>query len=273
MVKRDAGPSNGAGHRSRRERTVQGVSLREDGQRDEVWRSGSSWEGKVREGTRDGLSRRDNVHNEPQGALILRIKRKRGADPIEALRIGLAEAANGGGTSPEEETRPKRRLTDREILRMAESAQLDERMAVDEEIDSLDRRFAGLLGDYLKDQDLEPPKDIVQAADIADHAEPEGDSDSEEDYVYDLYYHDREPVWGVSFGPEHDTIDEDEIELGSRLVSEELLNSDDPYEEGEDEDSNDEGFYRNDYPQQDEEADEDAVGDEEEDDDKDDEDE
>ena len=56
--------------------------------------------------------------------------------------------------------------------------------------------------------------------------------------------------------------DEDTIEEGSRLISEELLDSDDPYEEGEDEDSNDEDFYRNDYPEQEAEEEEDmeALG-------------
>ena len=36
------------------------------------------------------------------------------------------------------------------------------------------------------------------------------------------------------------------------------MDSDDPYEEGEDEDSNDEGFYRNDYPEQDADEDDDT---------------
>lgn len=43
--------------------------------------------------------------------------------------------------------------------------------------------------------------------------------------------------------------DEKEIEHGSNYTAADVLSSDDAFDEGEDEDSNDEGFYRNDYPE------------------------
>lgn len=174
----------------------------------------------------------------------------------------------------------------------------------DVEMAALDRRFADLLGDFLREQDLEPPSDLSEAtatahASAADPSEAEGDSDSSDDYVYDIYYRVRDPFWGsspagasdaglrpaevagrgssrsvaVSTGPiadpqaepmatlvgltERDFFNDDseetqaEIEEGSKLVAEELMDSDDPFDEGEDEDSNDEDFYRNDYPEDD----------------------
>lgn len=418
-------------------------------------------------------SRPDSPSYDPQGSLILRIKRKRGVDPITALRIETLRSEEEGelkgsdaaliGTSPEDvsQARPKRRLTDRGVFRLAETVslssfdnleqtkQLENRIAqrkkpstgtekeklegkddsqkngnkdetatpktpksstsspnpaqlrfkvvhssssktsrrslfdtlkannsssslrlkkrqlktsaradrppeilssrptpysrrpryidavvegsplgrgsngkgvrkqqtqLDSEMDSLDRRFAGLLGDYLKGQDLEPPKDILDAATDAEFQQPkdseEGSSD-EDDYVYDIYYREKETPFTSNLaasaahiglqpsevagherqssynnmssstaslssqaGPvvapeamatlvgltERDFFgdeDEDTIEQGSRLISEELLDSDDPYEEGEDEDSNDEDFYRNDYPEQEAEEEED----------------
>lgn len=418
-------------------------------------------------------SRPDSPSYDPKGSLILRIKRKRGVDPITALRIETLRSEEEAelresdtsliGTSPEDVTqaRPKRRLTDRGVFRLAETVslssfdnveqtkQLENRIAqlkkphnelgkeevkgeggierkndkdntstsktpkssasgpnlaqlrfkvvhpssskssrkslfdtlkannsssslrlkkrqlktsartdrppeilssrpkpysrrpryidavvegsplgrdingkgprkqqtqLDSEMDSLDRRFAGLLGDYLKGQDLEPPKDIIDAAADAEFQQPkdsEEDSSDEDDYVYDIYYREKEPSFtsnlaasaahigmqpsevagherqssynnmssstaslSAQTGPvvapeamatlvgltEHDFFgneDEDTIEQGSRLISEELLDSDDPYEEGEDEDSNDEDFYRNDYPEQEAEEEED----------------
>lgn len=425
-------------------------------------------------------SRPESPSYDPKGSLILRIKRKRGVDPITALRIETLRSEEDGetnkdvqsltSTSPEEgiQTRPKRRLTDRGVFRLAETVSLssfdnleqtkelekriaqlknpkieskkEEKQAKDisdrkddrhqtttnphsdqkasssgsnptqlrfkvvpsstqkssrrslfetlkannsssslrlkkrqlktsaradrppeihnsrptpysrrpryidavvegsplgrsrekilnkkdsqfeSDIDSLDRRFAGLLGDYLKRQDLEPPKDILDAAANAQIQQPkdgtEESSSDEDDYVYDIYYREKAPSFtsnlaasaaqigmqpsevagherqssynnlssstlslnaqtgaivapevmatlvGLSerdyFGDE----DEDTIEEGSRLISEELLDSDDPYEEGEDEDSNDEDFYRNDYPEQEAEEEEDmeALG-------------
>jgi hypothetical protein len=172
----------------------------------------------------------------------------------------------------------------------------------DDEMSGLDKRFAGLLGDYLKDQDLQPPSDLTDGRPSTQQRSPSfssGTESDDEDYVYDIYYREREaPAWashsaasaaeiglkpsdvagherdlsssthlaaqaGPTIAPESIATlvglseqdmqqfgDEEEIEKGSKLISEEMLDSDDPYEEGEDEDSNDEGFYRNDYPEQ-----------------------
>jgi hypothetical protein len=173
--------------------------------------------------------------------------------------------------------------------------------STDAEMDSLDRRFADLLGNYLKENDLEPPEDLYDSSVVTDarrEAESSGE-DSEGDYVYDIYFREKETMWGsgpagasdaglrpaqvaghevlgpafevpaeaqytnepmatlVGFSDEDDLIAE--MENASMLMGQENLgDSDDEFDEGEDEDSNDEGFYRNDYPE-DEGVEEDEV--------------
>lgn len=174
----------------------------------------------------------------------------------------------------------------------------------DTEMALLDRRFADLLGNYLKENDMEPPTDLYDSSVVSTH-QPDQQSDSEdgsdEDYVYDIYFREKETMWG--FGPagasdaglrpsqvaghEKDRVglplssssekgrnditekdpfamepmatlvgfsDEDtliaEMENANALMAQEVPgDSDDDFDEGEDEDSNDEGFYRNDYPE------------------------
>lgn len=162
----------------------------------------------------------------------------------------------------------------------------------DAEMESLDKRFADLLGSYLKENDLEPPKDLYESSVVTDarkEAESSGE-ESEEDYVYDIYFREKETMWGsgpagaseaglrpakvagheallpafevpaeaqytvepmatlVGFSDEDDFIAG--MENASILMGQETTGvSDDEFDEGEDEDSNDEGFYRNDYPE------------------------
>lgn len=173
----------------------------------------------------------------------------------------------------------------------------------DTEMALLDRRFADLLGNYLKENDMEPPKDLYDSSVVTSHQPNQQsdneDSDDDDDYVYDIYFREKETMWG--FGPagasdaglrpsevagnEKDSVglplsssdvgqrdatektfamepmatlvgfsDEDtliaEMENANSLMAQEVPgDSDDDFDEGEDEDSNDEGFYRNDYPE------------------------
>ena len=163
------------------------------------------------------------------------------------------------------------------------------------EMDSLDRRFADLLGNYLKENDMEAPKDLYEATAAKDVEDDKSLSsqDSDDEYVYDIYFREKEAMWGSGptgasdaglrpaevAGREGDSLsvagqpvaaetqmivepmatlvgftDEDdliaEMENASRLMAQEVPgDSDDEFDEGEDEDSNDEGFYRNDYPE------------------------
>jgi hypothetical protein len=169
------------------------------------------------------------------------------------------------------------------------------------DMEALDRRFANLLGSYLEENDLQPPSDLYESSTTKEEAVSlQSDSeDSEDEYVYDIYFREKETMWGfgptgasdvglkpaevagreeeamtsssallragedktaeaqyvmepmatlIGFGDEDDMINE--MENASKLMSQEVPNdSDDEFDEGEDEDSNDEGFYRNDYPE------------------------
>jgi len=169
---------------------------------------------------------------------------------------------------------------------------------VDSEMELLDKRFADLLGNYLEENNMQPPADLYKSTAKKDQYEsPDCESeDSEDEYVYDIYFREKESMWGsgpagpsdaglrpaevagheiistlsgpeagkavaaeqqypvepmatlVGFSDEDDLINE--MENASRLMAQEVPNdSSDEFDEGEDEDSNDEGFYRNDYPE------------------------
>lgn len=170
----------------------------------------------------------------------------------------------------------------------------------DVEMAALDRRFADLLGSYLIENDLEPPSDLYDSVDQLNQQDVSSseDVDSEDEYVYDIYFREKETMWGsgpagaadaglrpaevaghedlsstaleagpivaaepmatlVGFTEEDEIISE--MENATKKMAQEIPNdSSDEFDEGEDEDSNDEGFYRNDYPE-----DEDAEDDEE----------
>ncbi|CEH18099.1 hypothetical protein CBOM_04524 [Ceraceosorus bombacis] len=227
-----------------------------------------------------------------------------------------------------------------------------ERADVDAEMDALDRKFAGLLGDYLKETHLEPPSDLessisrlthsegvqsmpneksVQSNSASDAEDSQSDIDSDEDdYVYDVYYresasmsgserwadlsnagdgnsraglspapvagHASSPapiVTGQPAQPEMQHLfkqsDKSQVATLEGLRAEDLMewpddeeeydlidvktggpDSADEWDEGEDEDSNDEGFYRNDYPDRDVDSEDEMAWDQDEDEDDDD---
>ncbi|UZJ51780.1 hypothetical protein CBS101457_001100 [Exobasidium rhododendri] len=202
----------------------------------------------------------------------------------------MEESGQGRGGKGRREAGKRRSRSKR-----TESIQSD-----DAEMELLDSRFADLLGNYLQDNDLQPPRDLYKSTTAAHKPELQSDSDSAEsedgDYVYDIYYREKETMWGsgpggasdaglrpakvaghedvgilpgveagekasaeaqyakepmatlVGFDNEDDLINQ--MEAASQSLSQEGLNdSSDDFDEGEDEDSNDEGFYRNDYPE------------------------
>ncbi|GAC96332.1 hypothetical protein PHSY_003912 [Pseudozyma hubeiensis SY62] len=199
----------------------------------------------------------------------------------------------------------------------------------DEEMAGLDAKFAEMLGDYLRSNNIEPSQDLDQIAqgastskDVAEeNASPaaaaaeaaklaeEGEEDDEDDYVYDVYYRDMLPTKAGPQGSAETGLQPAQVAgrekgastgynavpdsmalprvLGGEVVppesaaltpnwfpgldfagpnavvaslegfedsDDELEQAEDEgfesYDEGEDEDSNDEGFYRNDYPEQ-----------------------
>ncbi|ETS62861.1 hypothetical protein PaG_02619 [Moesziomyces aphidis] len=190
----------------------------------------------------------------------------------------------------------------------------------DAEMEGLDAKFAEMLGDYLRSNNMEPAQDLdqmVQGTSQADAAVPgsivpspglDDEDGDEEDYVYDVYYRDmlptkagpqgsaetglqpaqvagREKGASAAYGAVPDSMALPRV-LGGEVVPPEsaapavafpgldfagpnaviahlegFVDSDDEleqadeegfesFDEGEDEDSNDEGFYRNDYPEQ-----------------------
>ncbi|KAJ9478289.1 Iwr1 domain-containing protein [Pseudozyma hubeiensis] len=199
----------------------------------------------------------------------------------------------------------------------------------DEEMAGLDAKFAEMLGDYLRSNNIEPSQDLDQIAqgaststrDAAEESAPpaaaaetaklaeDDEDDDEDDYVYDVYYRDMLPTKAGPQGSAETGLQPAQVAgrakgasvgytavpdsmalprvLGGEVVppesaaltpnwfpgldfagpnavvaslegfedsDDELEQAEDEgfesYDEGEDEDSNDEGFYRNDYPEQ-----------------------
>lgn len=190
----------------------------------------------------------------------------------------------------------------------------------DVEMAGLDAKFAEMLGDYLRSNNIEPSEDLHEiaqgASDAAAHTQHEADAgnvededDDEDDYVYDVYYRDMLPTKAGPQGSAETGLQPAQVAgrekgasagytavpdsmalprvLGGQVVPPESAaltptwfpgldfagpnavvahlegfeDSDDEleqaeeegfesFDEGEDEDSNDEGFYRNDYPEQ-----------------------
>lgn len=191
----------------------------------------------------------------------------------------------------------------------------------DQEMAGLDAKFAEMLGDYLRSNNIEPSQDIdqiAQGASTAGSSEEdtvtgkenqiaEQDDDDEDDYVYDVYYRDMMPSKAGPQGSAETGLQPAQVAgrgkgssaaavpdsmalprvLGGEVVppesaaltpnwfpgldvaglnavvaslegfedsDDELEQADEEgfesFDEGEDEDSNDEGFYRNDYPEQ-----------------------
>ncbi|KAN0063209.1 hypothetical protein ACQY0O_004373 [Thecaphora frezii] len=82
------------------------------------------------------------------------------------------------------------------------SKRKDAPQRADPEMEALDSRFAEMLGNYLKTRNLEPPADLEEFSTGRKRAHgPDSDSDpsegdkedSDDDYVYDIYYRDMLP--------------------------------------------------------------------------------
>ncbi|SNX83251.1 uncharacterized protein MEPE_01957 [Melanopsichium pennsylvanicum] len=214
------------------------------------------------------------------------------------------------------ETQPFTKLTPRSALTCSKSTAPEQQ---DDEMGGLNAKFAEMLGDYLRSNNMEPSQDLEEIAQNAskaaairtggqaDESDDAIGDEQDDDYVYDVYYRDLMPTkagpqgsaetglqpaqvagrerknaslanaavadsmalrrivggqvvtaestreWfgGLEFGGGNAVIaslegfedSEDELEQ----AEEEGFES---FDEGEDEDSNDEGFYRNDYPEQ-----------------------
>lgn len=253
----------------------------------------------------------------PVGPPVIRSKKENEAEALFG-RIIDAETESIGPV--QKSTRA--RATAEKQAKQAVPAQHDEQMA------GLDAKFAELLGDYLRSNNIEPSQDldkIAQGASQEDVGEEagfgpvteagtlqvgaEGDEDDEDDYVYDVYYRDMLPTKAGPQGSAETGLQPAQVAgrekgaaagytavpdsmalprvLGGEVVPpksaaltpnwfagldfagpnaviaslEGFEDSDDEieqveddgfesYDEGEDEDSNDEGFYRNDYPEQ-----------------------
>ncbi|CBQ71854.1 conserved hypothetical protein [Sporisorium reilianum SRZ2] len=192
----------------------------------------------------------------------------------------------------------------------------------DEEMAGLDAKFAEMLGDYLRSNNIEPSQDLdeisrgasqARQAEPADASTPDeahnDEDEDEDDYVYDVYYRDMLPTKAGPSGSAETGLQPAQVAgrekgasaaytavpdsmalprvLGGEVVPpaaaaltpnwfpgldfagpnaviaslEGFEDSDaemeqaqddgfESFDEGEDEDSNDEGFYRNDYPEQ-----------------------
>lgn len=245
----------------------------------------------------------------PAGPPEIRSKKEKEAEAIFGRIIDAESEAN----------RPSQRSSSATIAsgKHAKDAQHEQEMA------GLDAKFAEMLGDYLRSNNIEPSQDldkIAQGASDASAREQEklkeeshttlqGESDDADDYVYDVYYRDMLPTKAGPQGFAETGLQPAQVAgrekgasaaytavpdsmalprvLGGEVVPPEaaaltptwfpglefagpnavvahlegLEDSDDElehaeeegfesYDEGEDEDSNDEGFYRNDYPEQ-----------------------
>lgn len=213
------------------------------------------------------------------------------------------------------------RIIDAETESKPTPRRLAQPVVQDEEMAGLDAKFAEMLGDYLRSNNIEPSQDLDQIAQGASDAaareaetdlnaaELEETTDDEDDYVYDVYYRDMQPTKAGPQGSAETGLQPAQVAgrekgasaaytavpdsmalprvLGGEVVppesaaltptwfpgldfagpnavvaslegfedsDDELEHAEDEgfesYDEGEDEDSNDEGFYRNDYPEQ-----------------------
>lgn len=242
----------------------------------------------------------------PAGPPEIRSKKEKEAEAIFGRIIDAETESSGPSRSQAEPSATKTKQT--------KSIEQDAEMA------GLDAKFAEMLGDYLRSNNIEPSQDLDHIAQGASQAafpgndEPDpstadDDDDDDEDYVYDVYYRDMLPTKAGPQGSAESGLQPAQVAgrekgaaaaytavpdsmalprvLGGEVVppgsaaltptwfpgldfagpnaviahlegfedsEDELEQAEDEgfesYDEGEDEDSNDEGFYRNDYPEQ-----------------------
>ncbi|SPO23134.1 uncharacterized protein UTRI_01812 [Ustilago trichophora] len=245
----------------------------------------------------------------PAGPPVIRSKKEKEAEAIFGRIIDAETESN----------KPSRSSVDTRAPNIKQARPVIQ----DEEMAGLDAKFAEMLGDYLRSNNIEPSQDLDQIAQGASdaaarerQAEQEAskqhetdDDDDDEDYVYDVYYRDMLPTKAGPQGSAETGLQPAQVAgrekgasaaytavpdsmalprvLGGEVVPPESAaltptwfpgldfagpnavvaslegfeDSDDEleqaeeegfesFDEGEDEDSNDEGFYRNDYPEQ-----------------------
>ncbi|SPO24821.1 uncharacterized protein UTRI_01812_B [Ustilago trichophora] len=243
----------------------------------------------------------------PAGPPVIRSKKEKEAEAI----FGRIIDAETESAKPSRRSADARAATARQALPVMQ----------DEEMAGLDSKFAEMLGDYLRSNNIEPSQDLDQIAQGASdaaarerEAEQEANKqdetdDEDEDYVYDVYYRDMLPTKAGPQGSAETGLQPAQVAgrekgasaaytavpdsmalprvLGGEVVppesaaltptwfpgldfagpnavvaslegfedsDDELEQAEDDgfesFDEGEDEDSNDEGFYRNDYPEQ-----------------------
>lgn len=244
----------------------------------------------------------------PAAPPVIRSKKEKEAEAI----FGRIIDAETESASP---SRPNREAASRRAAKPIEQ---------DEEMAGLDAKFAEMLGDYLRSNNIEPSQDLDQIAQrtsqaaASSHIEPDAepddeksdeDDDNDDDYVYDVYYRDMLPTKAGPQGSAETGLQPSQVAgrekgasaaytavpdsmalprvLGGEVVppesaalmptwfpgldfagpnavvahlegfedsEDELEQAEEDgfesFDEGEDEDSNDEGFYRNDYPEQ-----------------------
>ncbi|PWN52690.1 hypothetical protein IE53DRAFT_409221 [Violaceomyces palustris] len=260
-----------------------------------------------------------------------------GPPEIKSAKQKSAEAVFGKIIDAVAESSDRRKIDPSKVLSRRRKRGADQTSDVRKgtEADGVDARFAEMLGEYLKLSNLPPPSDLddivsgkkkmekregmpaaatkepISSSSSEGHSED--DEDSEDEYVYDVYYRDMLPSrtgpagvgasdsglqpaavaghggkglsssmtlpqvqGGASVPAELPPVDPYSLSttLGIPGVvaqlsglqesdDEDALEADDDgaesYDEGEDEDSNDEGFYRNDYPEQELPDDEDEI--------------
>ncbi|EST07606.1 Transcription factor Iwr1 [Kalmanozyma brasiliensis GHG001] len=241
----------------------------------------------------------------PAGPPVIRSKKEKEAEAIFGRIIDAeTESSNAAQASSSRAKAEKQKAPTQE----------------DHEMAGLDAKFAEMLGDYLRSNNIEPSQDIDQIAQgasaagvseedvVAGHEDQVAEEDDDEDdYVYDVYYRDMLPTKAGPQGSAETGLEPAQVAgrgkgssaaavpdsmalprvLGGEVVppesathtpnwfpgldvagpnavvaslegfedsNDELEQADEEgfesFDEGEDEDSNDEGFYRNDYPEQ-----------------------
>ncbi|KAG7877315.1 hypothetical protein KL938_004071 [Ogataea parapolymorpha] len=184
------------------------------------------------------------------GPQILRIKRKRTDDPLQALLVenrGSKRSKSANYVFKLARTDETNNDVDgSKILERDESSTGRKVFSIPKKDDEIDPQLMEMLQDYLRTSDVKeehhkPPKRRMSNA-SAEVERPPIPVQEDDDYVYDVYYRDK----AVTEQWEKDKIgyiqfDEDDMET--------IDEQEEAAEQTDDEDSNDENFYRNDYPE------------------------
>lgn len=212
---------------------------------------------------------------------ILRIKRKRGQDPLQALILEdrrsvkrskfstpVASPATSPTTSPTHSPRlapqvlPENfyfklsRTDDLTVKRedededMVIQSVLAEAQATEEVLAATERKF--VIPKKQIEEDTLIPNELSDMLQLFLSVE-QTQSNAENDYVYDVYYLDSEPLTSANH-PQSQIgyirfFDDEDDDKNENLLKAYNLDKDDDGRLSDDEDSNAEDFYQNDYPQ------------------------